>query len=95
LLDHVKQALLEPKEEDAKEKFKNNEINAKRILTDSIKYHFIPNVSVLKTQKDIFYSLTILYEINNTSRKLTLMNQLKNMMMNKSETVSDYFMRIS
>jgi hypothetical protein len=34
LLDHVKQVLLEPEEEDAKAKFKKNEIKAKRILTD-------------------------------------------------------------
>jgi hypothetical protein len=44
LLDHVKQVLLEPEEEDAKAKFKKNEIKAKIILTDSIKYHLIPNV---------------------------------------------------
>jgi hypothetical protein len=44
-LDHVKQVLLEPEEADAKEKFKKNEIKAKRILTNSIKDHLIPNVS--------------------------------------------------
>jgi hypothetical protein len=51
LLDHVNQVLREPKKEDAKEKFKKNEIKAKRILTDSIKDHLIPNVSELKTPK--------------------------------------------
>ena len=45
LLDHVKQVLPEPEEEDSKAKFKKNEIKAKRILTDSIKDHLIPNVS--------------------------------------------------
>jgi hypothetical protein len=40
-------------------------------------------------------ALSILYEINNTIRKLTLRNQLRNVMMNKSDTVSTYFMRIS
>jgi hypothetical protein len=44
LLDHVKQVLLEPKEVDAKAKFKKNEIKTERILTDSIKDHLIPNV---------------------------------------------------
>jgi hypothetical protein len=45
LLNHVKQVLPETKEEDAKAKYKKNEIKAKRILTDSIKDHLIPNVS--------------------------------------------------
>jgi hypothetical protein len=42
--------LLEPKEEDAKEKFKKNEVKAKRILIDSIKDHLIHNLSELKTK---------------------------------------------
>jgi hypothetical protein len=37
--------LPEPEDEEAKEKFKKNEVKAKRILTDSIKDHLIPNVS--------------------------------------------------
>jgi hypothetical protein len=58
LLDHVKQVLPEPEEEDAKAKFRKNEIKAKRILTDSIKDHLIPNVSELKTPKEMFDALT-------------------------------------
>jgi hypothetical protein len=45
LLDHVKQMLPELEEEDSKDKFKKNEIKAKRILIDSIKDHLIPIVS--------------------------------------------------
>jgi hypothetical protein len=45
LLDHVKKMLLEPEDEEAKAKFKKNEVKVKRILTDSIKDHLIPNVS--------------------------------------------------
>jgi acyl CoA:acetate/3-ketoacid CoA transferase len=82
-------------EEEAKEKFKKKEVKAKRILKDSIKDHLISNVSKLKIPKEILDALTRLYESKNTSRKLTLMHQLKNLMMNKPETVSDYFMRIS
>jgi hypothetical protein len=50
-LDHVKKVLPEPEEEEANAKFKRNEVKAKRILTDSIKDHLIPNVSELKTPK--------------------------------------------
>jgi hypothetical protein len=95
LLDHIKQMLPEPEEEDAKAKFRKNEVKAKRILTDSIKDHLIPNVSELKTPKEMFDALTRLYESKNTSRKLTLRHQLRNVTMNKSEAVANYFMRIS
>jgi hypothetical protein len=95
LLDHVKQVLPEPKQEEAKAEFRKNEVKAKRILTDSIKDHLIPNVSKLKTSKEMFDALTRLSESKNTNWKLTLRHQLINVMMNKSKTVSNYFMRIS
>jgi hypothetical protein len=95
LLDHVKQVFLELEEEDAKEKFRKNEVKAKRILIDSIKDHLIPNVSELKTPKEIFDSLTKIYESKNTIRKLTLWNQLRNVSMDNSKIITNYFMRIS
>jgi hypothetical protein len=50
--------LPEPGDEEAKEKFKKNKVKVKRILTDSIKDHLIPNVLELRTAKDMFDSLT-------------------------------------
>jgi hypothetical protein len=94
-LYHVKQVTLEPKEEYSKVKFKKNEINDKRILIDSMKDHLIPNVSELKTPKEMFDTLTKLYERKTIIRKLTLRHQLRNVILNRSETVSNYFMRIS
>jgi hypothetical protein len=77
--------LLELEEEDANEKFKKNEVKAKRILTDSIKDHLIPNVSELKTLKEMLDALKIIYESKNTSQKLTLRQQLINVTMNKQK----------
>jgi hypothetical protein len=77
--------LPELEEEDANEKFKKNEVKAKRILTDSIKDHLIPNVSELKTLKEMFDALKIIYESKNTSQKLTLRQQLINVTMNKQK----------
>jgi hypothetical protein len=42
----------------------------------------------------MFDSLTKIYERKNTNQNLTLRHQLKNATMNKSETISNYFMRI-
>jgi hypothetical protein len=77
--------LPELEEEDANEKFKKNEVKAKRILTDSIKDHLIPNVSELKTLKEMLDTLKIIYESKNTSQKLTLRQQLINVTMNKQK----------
>jgi hypothetical protein len=41
----VKKMLPKPEDKEAKAKFKKNEVKAKRILTDSINDHLIPNVS--------------------------------------------------
>jgi hypothetical protein len=76
--------LPEPEDEEAKAKFKKNEVKVKRIWIDSIKDHPIPNVSGLKTPKEMFDALTRLYESKNTSRNLTLRHQLRNVTMNKS-----------
>jgi hypothetical protein len=64
-------------------------------LEDSIKDQLIPNVPELKTPKEMFDSLTRLYERKNTSKKLTLRHKIRNVMMNKSKTMSNYFMKIS
>ena len=51
LLDHVKKMLPEPEDEEAKAKFRKNEVKAKRILRDSINDHQIPNVSELRHRR--------------------------------------------
>ena len=46
--------------------------------SDSIKDHLIPQVYLLKTPNEMFYSLTKLFEGKNINRKMTSRNQLKN-----------------
>ena len=42
----------EPEEDEAKEKYKNDMIRAKRIITNSIKDHLIPQLSSKDTPKE-------------------------------------------
>jgi CRISPR/Cas system CSM-associated protein Csm2 small subunit len=86
-----------PKPNDAAEKAKHlkDTIRAKRIIADSIKDHLIPYVSSNKTLKEIFDALSKLYEGKNINRKMNLRTQLKNMRMQKGETIQEYFSRIS
>ena len=46
--------MLEPEEDEAKEKYKKYMIRAKRIIVDSIKDHLIPQVSSKDTPKEMF-----------------------------------------
>ena len=57
---------------------KNNLVKAKKILTDSIMDHLIPQVSSLKTLKEMVDSLTKLFEGKNINQKMNLRKQLKN-----------------
>jgi len=95
LLDYVTNVLPEPEEEEAKARFKKNQVRAKRILTESIKDNLIPYISDLKSPKEMFDALARLYESKNTSIKLTLRNQLRIIRMSKSDPVSTYFMKVS
>ena len=47
-----------PVPEEAKALHKKNLVKAKRIMVDSIKDHLIPYVSILKTPKEMFDSLS-------------------------------------
>ena len=70
-------------------------IKAKRIISNSIKDHLIPQVSSKNTPKYMFDSLTRMYEGRNINWKMNMRTQLKNTKMQKGETIQDYFSRVS
>jgi hypothetical protein len=91
----IKENVAEPADATAKAKYKKDMVRAKRIIADSIKDHLIPQVPSKNTPKEMFDSLTRLYEGRNINRKMNLRTQLKNTKMQKGETVHEYFSRIS
>ena len=66
---------------------KKNLFKAKKIIVDSIKGHLIPQVSSLKTLKEMFDSLTKLFEGNNINQNMTLRKQSKNVKIQNGETI--------
>ena len=54
-----------------------NLVKAKTIIVDSIMDHLIPKVSSLKTLKEMFDSLTNLFEGKNINQNMTLIKQKK------------------
>ena len=59
-----------PEGDEAKSLHKKNLVKAKRIIADSIKDHIIPQVSSLNTTKEMFGSLTKIFEGKNINRKI-------------------------
>ena len=91
----VKEEVAELEGDEAKANFKKNMIREKWIIVDSIKDHLIPHVSSLDTPKEMFEALTRLFEGKNINRNMTLRTQLKNVKMQKPETIHSYFTRVS
>ena len=84
-----------PEGDEAKALHKKKLIKEKRIIADSIKDALIPQVSSLKTPKEMFDALTKLFIGKNINRKMTLRNQLKNVKIQNAETIQSYFTRVS
>ena len=56
----INEVVLNPEEDEAKEKYKKDMIMAKMIIVDSIKDHFTPKVRPKDTPKNMFDSLSIM-----------------------------------
>ena len=70
-------------------------IRAKRIITDLIKDHLIPQVSSQDTPKEMFDSLTWMYEWRKINWKMSLRAQIKSTKMGKGESTHEYFTKVS
>ena len=84
-----------PEEDEAKALHKKKLVMEKRIISDSIKDHLIPQVSSLKTPKSMFDALTKLFEGKNINWKMTLRSQLKNVKIQNDEPIQLYFTMVS
>jgi hypothetical protein len=85
----------EPQGDEAKEKYKKDTVREKRIIAESIKDHLIHHISSLSSPKQMMDTLTCLFEGRNTNRRMNLRSQLKNVKMQKSETIHSYFSRVN
>ena len=75
---YISGKVLVPEGDKAKALHKKNLVKPKKNIDDSIKDHLIPQVSSLKTPKEMFDSFTKLFEGKNINQKMNLRNQLKN-----------------
>ena len=71
---YINEEVLVIEGDEAKALHKTKLVKAKIIIADSIKDHLIPQVSSLKTPKEMFDSLTKLFEGKNINQKMSLRN---------------------
>ena len=88
LLKFVNEKVLEPEAKEEKSQWRKCDAKARRILVDSIKDHLVPQVSEKKTTRKMFKTLKKLFEHSSINVTLTLRNQLSNMKMIKSESIT-------
>ena len=75
--------------------WKRHNNKAMEIIIDSVKNHILPSISSLKTAFEMFSTIKDTFEINNTSRILTLKQDLLYIKMKNGESITSYFLRIS
>jgi len=69
--NYVKEIISKPGDVGEKSKHKKNEAKAKRNMIESFKDHLIPYVVELKTAKEMFDALAVLFKSKNTSKNET------------------------
>jgi len=81
--------------DEAKAKWKANDVKARKIIIYSVRDHLLPHISTLKIAYQMYDVLKNMFERNNTNRALTLKHQLQNIKMTKADTIATFFMNIS
>jgi len=98
VLEYIKIKLHEPPKNAsiaAKKKHKKGELKAKKIIADRLQDNLLAYVANLRKSKDMYDKIVGMYEINNLNEIISLKDKIKDMNMNKRESVQSYIMRIS
>eukprot|EP00253_Pinus_taeda_P006397 PITA_06397 len=98
VLGHVRGDIVEPPSNArlaARNKWKNGEIKAKKIIWDSIDKCLVAYISDLHTSKEIYDKLVSLFKVNDANQVLFLRNKLREIKKGKDESMQAYFLRIT
>ena len=85
----------EPTTNAGRTNYKKNQAKTKRIIYDFVKDNFISVITPFKTTKECFDIHTNLYEKKAPTQKRALKNKLRNMKLEKDETIASFFTNIS
>ena len=91
----IKEDVKEPEEEEAMAKHKKDMIKVKKIIANSIKDQLISHVSSKNSPKEMFDSLSNMFEGKNINRRMNLRIQLRGVNIKKTESIQSYISRVS
>ena len=78
-----------------KKNYKKNQAKEKRIIYDSVKDNLMSIITPLNATNECFDTLMNIYEKKAPTQKRGLKNKLRNMNMERDETVASFFTNIS
>ena len=85
----------EPTTNERRKNYNNNKAKEKRIIYDSVKDNIMSVVTPLKKSKECFDTLMNLYEKKAPTQKRDLENKLRNMNMERDDTIASFLENIS
>lgn len=92
--EYIETNISMPENDPEKVTWKRHNNKAMKIIINSVKDHILPSISSLKTVFEMFSTIIDTFEINNTSRLLTLKQDLLYIKMKNGESITSYFLRI-
>lgn len=98
VLDYVQGKFMEPPSNALvamKTKYRKGEFKAKKNLIDTIQNNLVAYISDFGTSKEIYDKLVGMFKVKNPNQILFLKNKLKDIKMDKGESIQSYFMRIT
>ena len=87
--------LNKPKGIDELIKWEKDNTKAMKLIVDSVRNHLLLTISKLDTAHKMLKTLEEMFEIKNTTRIITLKDNLSNIKMKIGEFVASYLMRIT
>jgi len=97
-MDYVKGRIVEPPSNASattQTKYKKGEVKAKKIIVESIHKPLVSYISDLEASKEMYENLVGMFKVNNENQIFFLKNKLKDIKMDRGESIQSYFMRIT
>ena len=79
---------------DVNEKYEEAQAKAKCMILDEVKDHVIPHIAKKNTTREMWQTLTTLYQGSSVQRKMLLENQLRSYQMQKGEEIDPFLLRL-
>ena len=92
--DYALKTVAIPVEPNANEKYEEAEAKAKCMILDGVKDHVIPHIVEKNTTREMWQTLTTLYQGSSVQWKMLLENQLRSYQMQKGEGIDPFLLRL-